>query len=329
MKRGGSFGPIGSFTESSRILGTQLGYEAILRMIPHLDLRNSLVLLAKILWALDEMKMDFMQLQLEISNILLERYLSKIRSILSGNSSVIFFQPQILSLMKLILINSLHRNEMLGRVTTDQRNKIGLSLLGIADEISRQAKRSSRNLAGENLAEEVAKELILMGFHVKNLRTGASLIRATHLYVNLSNEFMGSEEIDYIDLDKTFRDAVGVGIREYLSFGVAFIVNFLRISSDEKFPEDFDFIYVRPNEWFKNSIVSKEDINKIILLLSDDTESFRARLENETKREILYDFMEFKTTPLLKLEEGWFIPLSLPFYMKKLLLAFIGSFLII
>lgn len=308
---------LGSFTESSTILGASLGYDAVLRMIPHLDLRNSIVFLAKILWALDELKLEVIRLQTEISQFLLEDYLVKIRSVLADETSVIYFQPQIMALMKLIILKSVRRDEQLGNVPAEQMRKVGLSLLGISDEISRQAKRLARQFRGENLADVIAKELILSGFHVRNLRSGSSLVRATHLYINIANQLRMEGEVDFLDLDEVLKEAIGVGLKEYLSFGVALLVYFLRFSEGQKFPEDPAFMYLRPDAWFRDASVSKEILIKILLEVSDDAEGFSERLAREGKRELFHDFIEFKTRPLLKLQENLYLPLSLPFLYEK------------
>ena len=123
MKNRRSSRAIGVFIESSSVLGTRLGFEAVLRMVRHLDLRNSVVFLAKILWAFENQRIDQIQLQLEISTLLLKDYLGKIQLLLSDKSSALIFQHQILALIKLIVINSARRNEVLGEIPFEQMKK--------------------------------------------------------------------------------------------------------------------------------------------------------------------------------------------------------------
>ncbi len=295
-----------------------MGFEAVLRMVPHLDLNNSIIFVTKIIWGLDTLKADFAQLQLEIAGFVLEKYVDKIRIVLQNSSSIIFFQAQLLILVKLIILHSQRRQGPLGDVLPEQMNKIGLSLLGISDEISRQHKFTSTQFEKDDVVDEVAKELFLTAFHLKSPRLGFSVVRATHLYLNIAKQPLLMKESDYLDFEKVFLEAIGVGLKEFLSFGVGIIVHYTKFSSKPSFPENPRFIFLEPTTLFRDSQVSPDILTRIFSVLSDDLEGFEKRLKGQTRRELTHDFLDFKTTPLLKLENGLYLPLSLTFLLERI-----------
>jgi hypothetical protein len=307
-----------SYVLSRELFGNTLGAESIPNFIRGLDLRNSLTSLAKAVWLLEDKGALSREAQYYLATqYLIATRLPLARNLLRDPSRILYFEPQLLALMKYVCLHS-QLNDPPKFVTTREVVTLGTALHAATDLIARESIRIRRSLEFEDRLSNVVLQLSLGEHMIKSRRPLFEVIRSKLMYVKSHQILKEDPPNNFIDIDDVFFEATGVSINEYLEVGLGFIFNLLRYrGSQTMLPLDKDFILFHPLNWFSKSKLDKDSTEKIFRIVSQPINEFRASIENQNNRELGYDFLSMKSRPLLKLGRDTFLPFSYDFVIEK------------
>lgn len=311
------------FVLSEELYRDPLGYRSIPRLVQYIDRRNGLIALAKACWLLEE----WGDLDVEAQLLLVREFIDDHRAPLASNliteqGRTIFFRPQFLALMKYL---ALHGRNTAKPIEQDDLKRLGLAMLAVTDLIDAIGKRAKRERSGDDLIKDVAFDIATSSYSVRGLHTtGIRLfvVRARHLYLDIHESLDEASANDYLDINQYFHQATGVNLSDYLSIGLSIIVSYLRFrNEDRRLPDNPNFILLQPTQLFRDSVVEPEIIERIFKMISASLPHFVHTVRDQDRRELAYDFLEMKTTPLLQLDGGIFMPFSLDFLFERLTLG--------
>lgn len=308
-----------AYVLSEEVFGHRLGAEALPRLVSHLDANNSLVSLAKAVWALEDKGPLSQQVQYAFAS----QYLAPVRQLtakqlLSDPSRILYFRPQLHTAMKFVAMHA-RQNEPSEPVTGDALHRLGTAAHAATDLIARESERISRSLGDNDRVKRISLQLVTGEHLMPGRRLLNDIARSKIMYVYLHEEFRNSPPADYLDISSVFRDATGIDIPTFLEIGFGFMVNLMRFRQQEGIlPDKKDFILFHPGQWFGSSEVGADQVERMFETLSMSVDELGLSAAAQNSRELAFDFLAMKERPLIRFHEDTFMPLSFDFVSEKL-----------
>lgn len=307
-----------SYVLSDELFGSRLGGEAIPNLVRRLDANNSLVSLAKVVWALEKRGSLDPEVQLAIAS----QYLAPIRhpaanQILSDPSRILYFRPQLHTTMKFVAMHA-RQNDPSKPVTGDALHTLGTAVHAATDIIARESRRISRSLGEDDRVKRITLQLTTGEHMIGSRRLLNDIARSKIMYVYLHDQLDKSPHPDYLDINSVFRDATGLDISIFLEVGFGFIVNLMRFRHQSILSHEKNFILFHPGHWFRNSELETEQVENTFVTLSMSVDALARNAKEQNSRELGYDFLAMKERPLIQLAQDTFLPLSFDFVCEKL-----------
>jgi hypothetical protein len=220
---------------------------------------------------------------------------------------VLFFPNQILTLIKKICLHSKPKSKK-ARLTTAELYKIGTALFSVADLVSRESERIHSSISDLDRIERIAIELITSAQLARDRRLFFDVARSKYLYVHEHQEASRNPPVDYLRIDKTFQEQVGITIQQFFEIGLAATFYYQRFRKLEisEYPAG-DFIVLDIRTWLEPTEVPNESIDRFIEFLSIGLDEFKTKVSKEDTRSLGFDFLLMKEKPLLKIRKDAYI----------------------
>lgn len=316
------------YTQSKELYGYTKSYESIGRLVASLDAKSVITSLAKACWLLETQGDNDEKCQLKLASTFLEgKALRNAIDLITNEGRTVFFRNQIYILMKYV---AQYSKKTGASVAEDELHIIGGALITITDLLASVHKEQQRLYERQSSSQttnqieklnQLAYELIANSFLFRSLRvpsTRHSLSRTRIMYVDIHKSLRAEELPNFMDIERYFSEATGVELNAYLSIGIAMIVHFLQLRVDQDgLPIDMDFILLNPHKIFGNSTIEFSIVEKVLESISLTIQELREYSENQNKRERTYDFLKMRARPLIKIENGIFIPISVSYVIER------------
>lgn len=299
----------------SNVYGYTMPLSQLLENVRRLNKREALILLSKINIFVASVGVTNRDLQNHLRKNLFGKQTEQqvLVKQLANRSYVLFFERQILNLMKYILL------ECSNEVDTNfdditQRENLGLCLLGISDYLDETKTdqigvSKSRDKNPALLVKPILKGL----FEGDKEHSQYMLARYYLVWVKLTDEVRGLE----LDVKKKFKEITQLEVDSYIYLGLSILSQWFSLN-----PSNFshDKTGINMQIYFKNSLVPKEYRDKMFDLLTLKIDDFEHRYKEELQitTNPAYSFMTFKQKPLLALDDGFVICLSMRFLEQKI-----------
>lgn len=308
-----------SYIESDELFANKLGFESICNLVRNIDVINGLVSLSKVVWILEDKGALNRDAQLFLANnYLLQSRLRILVQIFEDQSRLLFFRPQVHSLMKLLAIYGQY-SESPESLEDKDLVTLGTALLATTDLIARESRRISKSLNIDDRIKSISVQLITGEYLISSRRLPLDVARSKKIYVELHNLFKENPPVDYVDIEDAFFEATGVDISTYLEIGFGLILNLQQFRRLETMlPSNPNFNVIHSSSVFNNSLISDTELEKIFNLLSIPIIEFKDTVKDQSSREISYDFLKMKEKPLLNIGNDLYIPFSYDFFCERL-----------
>lgn len=243
------------------------------------------------------------------------------RILLTEPHRFVFFEQQILSLMQLAVLYCPETSQ--ASLQADPRlfdEFVSTCILGISDQLESTYLRSARGRSAQSeprAAEPLTAALLRNAFFNYRDLFQNMLARATDLYLELPKKLAGSP--NYVDIEAAFAQAAGVPLDVYLAVGFGVACQFMQASGKVGQHDPRKFA-IDPAGYFRTTSLSGETIHRCLLQLSSDLPSYRRRLKDEIKRtrQLHYSFITMRQSPILRLPNDIYIPLSFRFLQERM-----------
>jgi hypothetical protein len=309
-----------SYVTSHELFPSRLGKEAIPRLLSHVDAFNGLLVLAKLLWVLEDKGSVSQPIQLALA----PRFLglaaaAKARLLLTSDPyRTLFFRPQIHLAMKHLLLHGQWNTPHLP-VGPPQVQTLGTALFAATDQIAEESMRLRDALQEKDRPTAIALQLALGEYLMKSPNPLHDFVRTDAMYGTIHSQISKSHPPDFIDLDPVFMDATGVPLPTYLQIGLGLLLNLMRYrGSAQLLPEERNFIVFHPHTWFSSSRVSTDHVTAFMHSVSQTPEALLASAQQQSERELAHDFLAMKLFPFIRLGNDAYVPVSYDFVVERL-----------
>ena len=308
-----------SYVESKEILGSELGYAALPRIVSRIDARSGIMSLAKACWIIEQWGATNSSAQkLLVTGFLLDHHARRAIDLIDTQDRIVFFRPQLLTLMKYLARYGRMRSTTEPNKRADL-NKLGEALLCISDLISAEFTEKRKSFQEEDPLRRVARELVTESFLMKPLNLSFELTRARYLFVKIHRRLALDPPTDFVDIDQIFHEATGIDLDTYVSIGIAIATHYLKyIAERQHLSEKLDFIVFQPTNWFRDSLLDRSALAKAFDMISMTLSDFRSMVIGQSRREMAYDFIAMKSRPFLRLGDDTYVLISFEYLFERL-----------
>ena len=306
---------INRYADSKLVLGHRFGIDATKRLLGRLSKSKVMISLSVLNWIIKNTEYTTREIQLGLIKQLFPDKNNKC-SFLFDQNYIFFFDYQIYTLMKLA---SIYCDEKIIGYEEKEIDRylqsLGLALLGTTDFISRiyskEAKTSSK--VDPNLS--IYKDIVLNSYYSGRSIESLILVRSIFLFLILPKEKKSVRTS--MDLEEIFLSEFGIPIEDFLFFGFAISIHYIHYKY-RKDLQKFDFILFQPDIHLQNTKIEKGILNNIFSILSTNLSDLEEICANQSDREMTHDFIYFKQHPLIEVDSGKFLPVSLTFLIERI-----------
>ncbi len=304
--------------EAKDVLGQPLGEQAIQRLLAHVNPLRVLPAVSRAIWTLDKLGPLGEDTQLALARVFLSGpALERATRQVSDFGKTVFFRTQLLALAKYLLKYG-NTNSTEDNPTADDIRKSGLALLAITDAITADFRHRERALPQEDKLEHVVFELLSTSYMIRSPWLIFAMLRPWQMYTDIQNNPILRSSPDYIDVEELFLQASGVSLRDYLSVGIALLIYFIGHYLSDEQVGSFDPASLDPGSWLSTSSLPASAVNATLRIIVNTPDQMRARVTPQSRRELLYDFLPFQSSPLLKLPSGRIVLLCFQYLFDRL-----------
>jgi hypothetical protein len=119
------------------------------------------------------------------------------------------------------------------------------------------------------------------------------------------------------DLEAEFSNRLGVSLDHWLFIVFTLYAYFLNVGS--VLTPDANYMMINPQILKGDSAISQGDLERVLAILSATPQALKEKMALNSGTDARYDFVEFRSTPLLALEENKLVPIDLTFMLDKCL----------
>lgn len=239
---------------------------------------------------------------------------------LAYHTAILFSPHQVLNLIKLSII---HCNEEGRRIIGTQALE---DFVKICLKMNNYLEPEEQEIAGIQ-DEEVTKRR-MSEFAIKNLllhthRTYQYMLgRYRKLFIEIPLKL--STSTNYFDIPQGFKDVTGFDLGLYVAFGIITIFNLMRITMDTIAQENIPIAIDKRTHYSNVESVNKQVailLKQVCLPIADyknALEKERDLLKDHPKEYFEYSFLTLEKYPLVELEDGRILCLSLDLMLRKI-----------
>jgi len=122
-------------------------------------------------------------------------------------------------------------------------------------------------------------------------------------------------ECEGFDFEREFIELVGLPLDRWLFVIFAIYAYFLNGANPlDPHPE---YMLISPGTFCGESGITQAELETVLATISIPTAELKSAIENETSTDPRYDFVAFRSRPLLSVEEGKLLPADLAFIVEK------------
>jgi hypothetical protein len=241
---------------------------------------------------------------------------------IARRTPILFSHQQVLNLMKLVILNC---NEGTDRriVSNEDLEDFAKVCLKMNDFLEPEeveiAAIQEEGAEKQGLKEVFIKNLLLHA----NYRHEYMLARYHKLFLEIPAALSSSP--NYLDIKEEFRKITDVDLSLYVAFGIITILHLMRINRktllQENIPVSIDkkIHYSNVKKSFKEQIeIFLRQVCLPIADYKDTLEAERNSLRQDPKEYFEYSFLTIEKYPLVELEDGRMLCLSLKFMLRKI-----------
>ena len=117
------------------------------------------------------------------------------------------------------------------------------------------------------------------------------------------------------DLEAEFSSRLGVTLEHWLFIVFTLYAYFLNVGS--ALTPDASYMMINPQILKGDSAISQEDLERVLAILSATPQTLKEKMALNSGTDARYDFVEFRSTPLIALEENKLVPIDVTFMLDK------------
>lgn len=117
------------------------------------------------------------------------------------------------------------------------------------------------------------------------------------------------------DFEAEFERNLGITLEHWFFVVFTFYAYFLNVGS--ALDPDADFMMINPAMFRGESGITEEELKKVLAIVSALPEAVKAKIASVESTDYRYDFVEFRSTPLIQLEQSKLVPTDLAFVLEK------------
>ncbi|SEM52801.1 Nuclease-related domain-containing protein [Mesobacillus persicus] len=302
----------------SEIMGNKMPKEDIIKLIKRVPLLSSFILLSQISSdGIDETRIKgaFKELYEKFAvGILNNKSLpSNLREQVYKNvitkfnheveNNVVFSQQSILNLWKWLLAYGDVNNINLLQEKTASLSAITYLALATNDYLDNENRQTT---------EELHSEVFSNAFFNHQENTYNTLARTILIYTEIAMNKALYHENEFLDINHDFFNAFGYSIKEHIGLIFGLIACFYK-------PRELGSRWLQNPEVLLANLKFKDQAKDMLSSLTTNFKSIS--IWSKQKLDSKWDFMEFKKTPLIKLEDDQFMPFSLKLLYEHLFMG--------
>lgn len=303
---------IGSLGEIS---GSKLPKEHIIQLIERLPLMSSLILLSQL--SSEEVKeeglkkvfrelynglargiLDDKSLPPNISREVYARIMSNVDKVINNN--IVFSQQSILNLWKWLLSYGNTENLHIIQETKAVISAICYLSLATNDYLYKEEGKSKEDLYAELFSNAVFN-------HQENAFN--AIARTMLIYTEIAKDKTLYHAKEFLDINQDFYNVHGYTIKEHIAIIFGIIACFLK-------PKELGARWLQNIEELFADMKNSEKAKEIVLSLATDFKSISEWAKQELDSP--WNFIEFRKTPLLLIDDKQFLPFSLKLLYEQL-----------
>lgn len=117
------------------------------------------------------------------------------------------------------------------------------------------------------------------------------------------------------DFESAFEFNLGISLEHWLFVVFSFYAYFSNVGS--ALEPDTNFLVLNPSIFRGESGITQEQLDKVLASISASPDAIRARMALIGDTDARYDFVEFRSTPLIQIEDTKLLPIDLAFVLEK------------
>jgi hypothetical protein len=117
------------------------------------------------------------------------------------------------------------------------------------------------------------------------------------------------------DFETEFEANVGITLERWLFVVFTFYAYFLNVGS--ALDPDANYMMINPAIFRGESGITQEELERVLAIVSASSHSIKGKMASVQSTDSRYDFIEFRSTPLIRLEDSKLVPTDLAFVLEK------------
>ena len=308
-----------AYVFSKDIFGNRIGADTIPRIVQYMNIEETLIVLGKALWLIEDDRLQDASTQLLLANQFLPEIRQDICRELVLDGRILFFPSQIRCLMKLIF---LHCKVAVSESPLENNDlyKIGLALFATSDFLGKEYRRWNEmfRIDDEDSFTFMIHQLIGTSYLIRLSNSTYSITRSKIIFNDIHHEINSENESDYVEIDEVFKSATGINLLTYIHIGMGIITYFLEYRGMDSTPKDGNFILLDPDNWFDSTKVEKNLVMTVFKLIAVSIDEYRNEIQKHNQREIGHDFILMRQRPLLNINNRGYLPFSFEYLVERL-----------
>lgn len=300
---------------AEEIYGNKTSEAEVLQTIQQLGLRDWLLILSKIETILEIGGLYDLKTQVQLSRTLLPKSVcASVISRLQGNGErrFSFTEWQSLMLAKMALLSA--RTDTFADLREPpSQDAIARSLFGINELISGP-------IPADGYSEEEVLEFLVRSASFSTRESPKHLLARYYvLLCELPNREKLRSSENYIDIQGEFQRCTGLAMMLFLATGFGLYAKYIGSSLKSGSLQTPNYV-IRRKRIFSKAAVAPDDASKVLSLLSFSPSEFRKQHRRKYKDSVgsCFDFLFFRSRPLVRLTSARMVPVSLRFLYDRL-----------
>lgn len=117
------------------------------------------------------------------------------------------------------------------------------------------------------------------------------------------------------DFEAEFESSVGITLEHWLFVVFTFYAYFLNVGS--ALDPDATYMMINPSIFRGESGITQEELERVLAIVSAPPKAIKEKMASVQRTDSRYDFVEFRSTPLIQLEDSKLVPTDLAFVLEK------------
>lgn len=117
------------------------------------------------------------------------------------------------------------------------------------------------------------------------------------------------------DFEAEFESNVGITLEHWLIVIFTFYAYFISLGS--ALDPDANYMTINPSIFRGESGITQEELEKVLAIVSAPPKAIKVKMASVQSTDSRYDFIEFRSTPLIQLEDSKLVPTDLAFVLEK------------